>query len=364
MLLPGETEKDMLEPGTVSGLLEQYSSPRNDCGDAVDRVGVAMSDLGRGRDSSRPYDGFQMRIVRKAVYAFHAARARDFSNGRAFLLGDAAHMMPPFGGQGLNSGLRDAHNLSWKVSMVLQKRVTPQMLATYHEERSGHAARMVAFASLLGSLFMSKSRGLVYCRNLLIRMLYSLPITRTSLMELRIKPQARYRAGFFIGEVAGKGAGYSSDAWGAFKWLKTSIVGSLLPQPEVITQEGTRVLLDEVLGTGFAVIRRYPRPEEAFASVQTGFWEKLGARFVCIQSDDAPKKSRKRQYSRQTIAPNVEAGSHVSQALPVVVVRSMDKDFLSKCRDRFVVVRPDRFILGTFKENEANEFEAAFQQLL
>src|SRR5207302_590396 len=83
----------------------------------------------------------------------------------AFLLGDAAHMMPPFGGQGLNSGLRDIHNLAWKVAMILQNRAAPQLLATYHEERAGHAARMVTFASLIGSLFMSKSRTLVYCRS-------------------------------------------------------------------------------------------------------------------------------------------------------------------------------------------------------
>ena len=379
MLLPGETEKEMLEPATVSALLEQYA-PQSRGGDAVHRVLVTGRAGIPGRDESRPYGSFQsphgsfqrpygggeMQIVRKAVYTFHAARARDFSRGRAFLLGDAAHMMPPFGGQGLNSGLRDAHNLAWKVAMVLQNRAAPQLLATYHEERAGHAARMVAFASLLGNLFMSKSRPLVYCRNLLIRMLYALPIARTYLMELRIKPQARYRAGFFIGEVAGKSLGNSSreGGWRVFKWRKKSMVGSLLPQPEVITQEGQRVLLDEVLGTGFAVLRRYPRPEEAFASVETGFWENLGAHFVCIQTDEAPKKSGIKQYSRQANAPHEDAESHLSRALPVVVVRSMDKDFLSKCRDRFVVVRPDRFILGTFKEDRANAFEAAFQRLL
>ena len=82
----------MLEPATISALLQQTDAfPHTD-------------------------------IIRQTVYTFHAARAKTFSQGRVFLLGDATHMMPPFGGQGLNSGLRDAHNLAWKLAMVLQDR--------------------------------------------------------------------------------------------------------------------------------------------------------------------------------------------------------------------------------------------------
>ncbi len=316
MLLPGETTQAMLEPAAISALLQQ--------------VGASPS----------------TQIVRQAVYTFHAAQAKAFSQGRVFLLGDAAHVMPPFGGQGLNSGLRDAHNLAWKVAMVLQDRAAASLLETYHHERSRQVARMVAFASILGTLFMSTARPLAYCRNLLIRLFYVLPLTRAYLMEMRIKPQAKYKAGFFV-----------------FRGSKPGTVGSLLPQPEVITRQGQRVLLDEVLGAGFTVLRRHRDPEEAFANVKTDFWEHLGARFVCIQTDDAPPKSRTTKRSHHD-AHRQQNEPYSFQPLPLVAVRSTDPDLLSTCQDRFVVVRPDRFILGTFKEERADEFVAALQHLL
>ena len=320
MLLPGETEKEMLELATISALLQQT-------------------------------DAFpQTHIIRQAVYTFHATQAKTFSQGRVFLLGDAAHMMPPFGGQGLNSGLRDAHNLVWKVALVLRDRATPQLLASYHQERSRHAAQMVAFASSLGTLFMSTVRPLANLRNLFVKMIYALPITRQYLMEMRMKPQAKYKAGFFF-----------------FKGRDKRIVGSLLPQPEVITQQGQRVLLDEVLGTSFALLRRHSYPEEAFATLQTDFWEQLGARFVCLQTADM-QSSRNwidtKKHTRQHDSHDEPVKLQRSQSLPIVVVHSMDKDFLRVSRDHFVVVRPDRFILGIFKEEKADLFVSAFQEYL
>ena len=55
-------------------------------------------------------------VSRAAVYSFEAKLAARFQQGRVFLLGDAAHLTPPFAGQGMNAGIRDAHNLAWKVA--------------------------------------------------------------------------------------------------------------------------------------------------------------------------------------------------------------------------------------------------------
>ena len=59
-------------------------------------------------------------IIRRQVYTFQACTALKWKNGRIFLLGNAAHLTPPFAGQGMNSGIRDAHNFAWKVGLVVK----------------------------------------------------------------------------------------------------------------------------------------------------------------------------------------------------------------------------------------------------
>ena len=80
-------------------------------------------------------------IVRRQVYVFHARIADRWNSARIFLAGDAAHLTPPFAGQGMNSGIRDAHNLGWKLAEVVSGRLGPGLLATYQKERAPHAGR-------------------------------------------------------------------------------------------------------------------------------------------------------------------------------------------------------------------------------
>jgi 2-polyprenyl-6-methoxyphenol hydroxylase-like FAD-dependent oxidoreductase len=74
-------------------------------------------------------------IVRKAAYRFHAVVATSMNNGRVLLAGDSAHQMPPFMGQGLNSGMRDAFNLGWKIAYVERGISSSRLLDTYSSER-------------------------------------------------------------------------------------------------------------------------------------------------------------------------------------------------------------------------------------
>ncbi len=78
-------------------------------------------------------------VERAVIYRFHGLVATRWRAGRTFLLGDAAHIMPPFAGQGLNSGIRDAANLCWKVADVLAGRLDDSALDTYEAERRPHA---------------------------------------------------------------------------------------------------------------------------------------------------------------------------------------------------------------------------------
>ncbi|HEX7134733.1 MAG TPA: bifunctional 3-(3-hydroxy-phenyl)propionate/3-hydroxycinnamic acid hydroxylase [Iamia sp.] len=90
------------------------------------------------------------RLERHAVYTFQARVAERWQAGRALLAGDAAHLMPPFAGQGMCSGLRDAANLAWKLDLVLDGRADAELLASYDEERRPSANAAVDFSIELG----------------------------------------------------------------------------------------------------------------------------------------------------------------------------------------------------------------------
>lgn len=91
-------------------------------------------------------------LIRSAVYRFHAVVAPDMRKGNVFLAGDSAHQTPPFAGQGLNSGMRDAINLAWKMSLVVRGLATEKILDTYSQERVPHVKSAVAHAVDMGRL--------------------------------------------------------------------------------------------------------------------------------------------------------------------------------------------------------------------
>jgi 3-(3-hydroxy-phenyl)propionate hydroxylase len=121
-LQPGETREEMIEPARVWQLLEGWITP-----DDAD-------------------------LVRAVVYRFHATVADAMRVGRIFLAGDAAHQMPPFLGQGLCSGIRDAANLAWKLRLVDDGVAGDGLLDTYGAERMPHAAGVVEHAVDTGRL--------------------------------------------------------------------------------------------------------------------------------------------------------------------------------------------------------------------
>ena len=122
-LRDGEDESALLTPAALGGLLEPWTGRAN-------------------------LDGLE--IVRSAGYVFRARLASSFRAGRVFLLGDAAHLTPPFIGQGLAAGLRDADNLSWKIAHVLTGRSGEDLLDSYDAERRPHARAMVKKAVMIG----------------------------------------------------------------------------------------------------------------------------------------------------------------------------------------------------------------------
>lgn len=123
--------------------------PPERCKDLL-RLALGMPDIALKIESILPWES--------------AVRVADtFQQGRVFLAGDAAHQMPPWGGQGANSGVADAHNLAWKLAAVLRGQATPQLLTTYDVERQP-IGRLAAEESGMaaderGLLSMERSAG-------------------------------------------------------------------------------------------------------------------------------------------------------------------------------------------------------------
>ncbi len=114
----------------------------------------ALDDADRAWELLAPWDVTpeNSTMVRHAGYRFQARWATRWHDGRVFIAGDAAHQTPPFAGQGMCAGLRDAANLAWKLDLVLSGRASNAILDAYDEERIPHAAQVIEFAIELGKI--------------------------------------------------------------------------------------------------------------------------------------------------------------------------------------------------------------------
>ena len=97
----------------------------------------------RWRALLAPVDPGAVEFVRAVEYTFRAQVADRWRAGRVLLAGDAAHLSPPFVGQGLGLGLRDVHQLAWKLAAVLAGAADDELLDTYQAEREPHARALI-----------------------------------------------------------------------------------------------------------------------------------------------------------------------------------------------------------------------------
>ncbi|WP_413206005.1 bifunctional 3-(3-hydroxy-phenyl)propionate/3-hydroxycinnamic acid hydroxylase [Rhodospirillum sp. A1_3_36] len=202
-------------------------------------------------------------VRRVQGYTFHARTASHWSQGRVHLLGDAAHLTPPFAGQGMNSGLRDAVNFGWKIAEVLSGRIGPGLLDTYQVERKPHAWQMIELAMTLGRVMMPRSRVRARLVQWGFQLLGVHPGIKRYIAEMRYRPQPRFPRGFLHPD------GRPS---------RETMVGRMFPQPIVEDPDRERRLLDEVIGKGFTVIAYDPDPVGAFAAVDLDRLAALGLR--------------------------------------------------------------------------------------
>ncbi|MGY1856047.1 bifunctional 3-(3-hydroxy-phenyl)propionate/3-hydroxycinnamic acid hydroxylase [Modestobacter sp. SYSU DS0290] len=165
-------------------------------------------------------------VVRTAEYTYRAQVADRWRSGRVLLCGDAAHLTPPFIGQGLGLGLRDAHQVSWKLAAVLAG-ADDALLDTHQAERAPHATALIRLAVLLGRLMNGGGRSAALLR----RGVLALPGVAGFAADSRTPP---LRPGPLVRRR---------------RFAPGSPVGTLVPQPAVA---GAR--LDDVLGDGWAVL--------------------------------------------------------------------------------------------------------------
>jgi 3-(3-hydroxy-phenyl)propionate hydroxylase len=206
-------------------------------------------------------------IIRKVVYRFHARVAPRWGEGRVFLAGDAAHLTPPFAGQGMNSGVRDAHNLAWKLASAVRGQAGPGLLDSYAQERPDHVWQMIELALRMGSIMSPRTYWHGLATQLGFLALNVWPPARDYVVQMKYKPKPRFARGFMVPDD---------------KPSRQTLVGRLFPQPRVDAGQGTPVLLDTLLGNRFALLVRSRDPAGSFARLAHPLWDRLGVGRVAL----------------------------------------------------------------------------------
>ena len=208
MLLPGDDPETFAAPDNVYRLLKRWISPQH------------------------------AELERAVVYAFGSAVSTRWREGRVLLAGDAAHQMPPFLGQGLCAGLRDAINLAWKIDWKLADLGAPELLESYQRELGPHVREYIGEANRIGAIIQVTDPELALKRDALLR---------SNPESLRaIRPRL------------------GGDLWGQ---SENPLAGTLAPQPMLSSGEP----MDIAVGLHFALLTRQGIPQRLSPSA-TARW--------------------------------------------------------------------------------------------
>jgi len=194
----------------------------------------------------------ELELVRVAEYTFRAQIADHWRERNVFLLGDAAHLTPPFIGQGLCAGLRDSMNLSWKLAGVLSGDLAESVLGSYETERKPHARAMIKLAKLIGAAMTRGGRAGDVLRQLIAPRLHLLPGLRDRILDSETPPLERstlVRSTRSTRSLAGRlcpnallGDGRRLDDSAAVGFLLVTTVEPTEEQRQRLVECGTRIL--------------------------------------------------------------------------------------------------------------------------
>lgn len=243
-------------------------------------------------------------LTRNIVYTFDASATQRWRLGRLLLAGDSAHLMPPFAGQGMCSGVRDAASLSWRLDLVLRGLATERLLDTYPAERAKQVRRTTDASIEMGKL-VSELDPVKSAR----RDEYLIAARSEQDQPEAAPPSFPLEDGFLrraLGRTIVKPA------------------GELMPQGQVARGE-QRGLFDDVVGNGFALITSLD-PRDALDEDGRAFLESIGATLVSV----------------------LPFGSGPKHAGPdeVVDVGNVYLPYLTDQKQVAVLVRPDFYVFG------------------
>ena len=226
MILPGEDPDDFAAEERVWELLEGHLAPA------------------------------EGKIVRHAVYEFRSKVASTMNVGPVALAGDAAHVMPPFMGEGLCSGLRDANNLAWRLDLLLRGEADAALLEDYSAERRPHNEAMIRVSLEMGKVSCTTDRAAAEARDTAFRSGQLPPPP----------PVPHLVSGTLRGEA-------------------DPVSGRLTPQGVVRMATGEEGRFDDIVGKGFALIAISGDPAALLTDEQRSWLESIDAKVVTL--DDA-----------------------------------------------------------------------------
>lgn len=226
-LKPGETDANFASDEQVWPLLES--------------LGVSHEDVD---------------IHQWAFYNHNVRMSERWREGRVFLVGDAGHLMPPWAGAGMQSGIRDAFDISWKLREVLAGRMPERLLDTYEQERRPNVGFYTQVAVNLGKIIKAE--------------LTPEEVAATAPPEGELPPllwPPTLEAGWMRGTP-----------------IPDSAVGKMLPQPTVVSSTGVMTPLDTQLGQRFVLLGDGVSPAEVLTKDEKAGWDALEARYLTIRS--------------------------------------------------------------------------------
>ena len=233
-------------------------------------------------------------LVRHKVYNFRSLQAARWRSQRLLIAGDAAHVMPPFMGQGMCSGIRDAWNLAWKLGLILDGKADDSLLDTYQEERMPHVSQLIDMSIYLGKIICIPDPE---------------------------KAAERDRA--FLSGTAPPPPPFPHLTQGILQRDSDGSVsaGAGLLAPHVqVERKGVKGRFDEVVGLGFVVVSLEGDPETSLAPDPKAALDRLGVRYAALGQTDSPHQ--------------------------LVDLDGRFAAFMAPLRWKAMVVRPDFYVYG------------------